>query len=102
MSKEYFWIKVCNNFKDQKEESYHLGYADKKFPFILFPGISIVLNLLIILTYLRRNCKQKQNSIYQRDSMEKMLYVMTYFELILSIYMLTNAIVFYDLKLNFN
>lgn len=98
MSQNVFWDEVCKNFENLDKDSYNIGYAHTKVPFIIFPCISIVLNLIIILTYVRRTCDQRRKTIQQRDSMEKMLYFMTFFELILSLYWLINGIVFYSVR----
>lgn len=99
MSKEGFWDKVCLKFdNDEKYNEYNIGYSHLTFPYILFPSISIALNLIIILTYLRRAYKKNKKTIDQRDSMEKMLYYMSYLELILSLYWLINSLVFYKVR----
>lgn len=99
MSSPSFWEQVCVNFKDTNTyQDYNIGYAHTRLPFILFPCISIFLNLIIILTYIRRTCYSKKKTNEQRDSMERMLYTMTYVELILSIYWLTNSTVFYNVR----
>jgi hypothetical protein len=97
--KDGFWDKVCSQFDDiEKYREFNIGYSHMTFPYILFPSISIALNLLIIVTYLRRAYKSNNKRVDQRGSMEKMLYYMSYLELILSLYWLINSLVFYNVR----
>jgi hypothetical protein len=94
-----FWDKVCSKFNDiEKYKEFNIGYSHMTFPFILFPTISIALNLVIIITYLKRAYQNNQQTTDHRGSVEKMLYYMSYLELILSVYWLVNSLVFYNVR----
>jgi len=51
---------ICENYKDPSlPEKYKIGYSNYRNPFIIIPSFALILNLFLIVRYIRNKTKHK-------------------------------------------
>lgn len=58
-SSNSFFEHICENYKTDLDKNLFIGYSNIRSPFIIIPTLAFIINLLIIITNLRRKYHMK-------------------------------------------
>lgn len=87
---------ICENFTDEVNKNLNIGYSHSAAPFIIIPTLTVFLNIVIVATHIRKKLKNKREKINSPplNSIESLLFIMTWIEMMICIYWLVNGTLF--------